>query len=349
MADSEENTTSNKSELDEVAQVQLRSGNLLPPPQKKVVSNKDKGNEIIIDENIIPNDPKKKAASAKGIDYYILSHLRKIPVQLSICDALIINQSNGRNKAKQEGERKQRGRKKASPTLPKAVATSKTRKAVPHLGSDIEENKVVPSTARGKKKTEDSDSDYDYESTYANNVQCVFSRRIYSLSVSDNILVVTCIPLQHFKEIFPREVHNVEELVTFYVHPHGKKRKPGRLFYKGGEREEVNRDWFHRLVDSGSNYLRGCLASGMEGIHVHYDRKMRLQEEVSGSLIYMVSSCNRGEILVQFQQILVIHQHIRDVTFPSILRLRMLEKKTFLTILFSKSSWSGTSSSAAEA
>ncbi|KAL0927561.1 hypothetical protein M5K25_001743 [Dendrobium thyrsiflorum] len=46
MADSEENTASNKFESDEVAQVHLRSGKLFPPPLKKGVSNKDKGKEI---------------------------------------------------------------------------------------------------------------------------------------------------------------------------------------------------------------------------------------------------------------------------------------------------------------
>ncbi|KAL0922988.1 hypothetical protein M5K25_007027 [Dendrobium thyrsiflorum] len=49
-----------------------------------------------------------------------------------------------------------------------------------------------------------------------------------------------------------QEVNNIKELVIFYVHPHRKKGGPGRLFYKGGEhKEEVNRDWFYRLVDSG--------------------------------------------------------------------------------------------------
>ncbi|KAL0910274.1 hypothetical protein M5K25_021238 [Dendrobium thyrsiflorum] len=57
---------------------------------------------------------------------------------------------------------------------------------------------------------EDSYPDYDYESTYANNVQCVFSRRIDSLSISDSVLIVTRIPLQHFKKIIPREIHNVK-------------------------------------------------------------------------------------------------------------------------------------------
>ncbi|KAL0918539.1 hypothetical protein M5K25_010553 [Dendrobium thyrsiflorum] len=154
---------------------------------------------------------------------------------------------------------RQRGRKRVTPTLPKAVATSKTKRAVPHLGSDTEEDEVIPvkarknyqPTARGK-KAEDSDPDYDYESTYANSVQGIFSRRIDSLSVSDSVLVVTRIPLQHFKEVIPREVHNVEELVTFYVRPHKKKGGPGRLFYSVGKlNEEENRDWYRRIIDSG--------------------------------------------------------------------------------------------------
>ncbi|KAL0914111.1 hypothetical protein M5K25_017615 [Dendrobium thyrsiflorum] len=111
-----------------------------------------------------------------------------------------------------EGEKKQVWRKKATPTLPKTVVISKERKNVPHLGSDTEEDvtstksqKVCQSTAKKKKKVEYSDSDYDYESTYASTVQCVFSRRIGSLSISDSVFVVTRIPMQHFKEITPRE------------------------------------------------------------------------------------------------------------------------------------------------
>ncbi|KAL0908727.1 hypothetical protein M5K25_023234 [Dendrobium thyrsiflorum] len=209
MADSEENTASNKSESDEVAQVQLRSGKLLPPPPKKGA----------------------KASTSKT-----------------------------EKRPKQEGEMRQRGRKRVTPTLPKAVATSKTKRAVPHLESDTEEDEVIPVkarknyqlTARGKKKAEDSDPDYDYESTYANSVQGTFSRRIDSLSVSDSVLVVTRIPLQQFKEVIPREVHNVEELVTFYVRPHKKKGGPGRLFYSVGKlNEEENRDWYRRIIDSG--------------------------------------------------------------------------------------------------
>ncbi|KAL0923583.1 hypothetical protein M5K25_007644 [Dendrobium thyrsiflorum] len=127
-------------------------------------------------------------------------------------------------------------------------------------GSDTEEEdvtstksqKVCQSTAKKKKKVEYSDSDYDYESTYASTVQCVFSSRIGNLSISDNVFVVTRIPMQHFKEITPREVYSVEELITFYVPPHRKRGGPGSLFYKAGEREEeTNCDWFHRLVDSG--------------------------------------------------------------------------------------------------
>ncbi|KAL0907590.1 hypothetical protein M5K25_022008 [Dendrobium thyrsiflorum] len=111
-------------------------------------------------------------------------------------------------------------RKKATPTLPKTVVISKERKNVPHLGSDTEEDvtstksqKVCQSTAKKKKKVEYSDSDYDYESTYASTVQCVFSRRIGSLSISDSVFVVTRIPMQHFKEITPREVTGMQSFV----------------------------------------------------------------------------------------------------------------------------------------
>ncbi|KAL0915414.1 hypothetical protein M5K25_015826 [Dendrobium thyrsiflorum] len=223
MADSGEDAPSNDSEPDEIAQVQLRSGKRLLSPPKKGVSNKDKEKEIVINEAIIPEDPKKKDTSAKG-------------------------------------EKKQVWRKKATPTLPKTVVIPKERKNVPHLGSDTEEEDVTPtksrkvcqSTAKKKKKIECLDSDYDYESTYASTVQCVFSRSIGSLSISDSVFVVTRIPMQHFKEITPREVCNVEELITFYVPPHRKRGGPGSLFYKAGEREEeTNCDWFHRLVDSG--------------------------------------------------------------------------------------------------
>ncbi|KAL0906673.1 hypothetical protein M5K25_025186 [Dendrobium thyrsiflorum] len=65
MADSGEDAPSNDSEPDEIAQVQLRSGKRLLPPPKKGVSNKDKGKEIVINEAIIPEDPKKKDTSAK--------------------------------------------------------------------------------------------------------------------------------------------------------------------------------------------------------------------------------------------------------------------------------------------
>ncbi|KAL0910853.1 hypothetical protein M5K25_018949 [Dendrobium thyrsiflorum] len=111
----------------------------------------------------------------------------------------------------QEGEKKQVGRKKATPTLPKIVVIRKEKKKMPHLGSDTEEEDVTPtksqkvcqSTTKKKKKVEYSDSDYDYESTYASTVQCVFSRRIDSLSISDSVFVVTRIPMQHFKKITP--------------------------------------------------------------------------------------------------------------------------------------------------
>ncbi|KAL0911995.1 hypothetical protein M5K25_017935 [Dendrobium thyrsiflorum] len=244
MADSEENVLSNESEPENAAQVQLRSGKILPPPPKKGVSNKDKGKEIVINEDIIPKDPKKDISS-KGIDYNILSHLRKIPAQLSIYDAL-------------EREKKQVGRKKASPTLPKAAIIPKERKHIPHLGSDTEEDDVTPAksrrvrqpSAKRRKEVEYANSDYDYESIFMNTVQCVFSRRIDSLSVSDSVLVVTRVPLQYFKEIIPREVHKVEELTTRYLPPLEKGTESGSILYSVGIQEEENRDWYYKFVDS---------------------------------------------------------------------------------------------------
>ncbi|KAL0921278.1 hypothetical protein M5K25_008337 [Dendrobium thyrsiflorum] len=266
MADSEENVLSNESEPEEAAQVQLRSGKILPPPLKKGVSNKDKGKEIVINEDIIPKDPKKDISS-KGIDYNILSHLRKIPAQLSIYDALLKPSSSLEAKAssskaaklpKQEREKKQVGRKKALPTLPKAAIIPKERKHIPHLGSDTEEDDVTPAksggirqpSAKRRKEVEYANSDYDYESIFVNTVQCVFSRRIDSLSVSDSVLVVTRVPLRYFKEIIPREVHKVEELTTRYLPPLEKGTEPGNILYSVGIHEEENRDWCYKFVDS---------------------------------------------------------------------------------------------------
>ncbi|KAL0925887.1 hypothetical protein M5K25_004261 [Dendrobium thyrsiflorum] len=58
MADSEEYIPLNEPEQEEIAQVQLRSGKMLPPPPKKGISDKDKGKEIIINEEIISENPK---------------------------------------------------------------------------------------------------------------------------------------------------------------------------------------------------------------------------------------------------------------------------------------------------
>ncbi|XP_028547560.1 uncharacterized protein LOC114578513, partial [Dendrobium catenatum] len=185
-----------------------------------------------------------------------------IPKKLKPSSSLEVQLSSTKTtkRPKQEGEKKQVGRKKATPTLSKAAIATKERKHVPHLGSDTDEDEVTPtkswkacqSNCKGKKKAEYSDSDFDCESTYTSNVKCVFSRRMGNLSISDSVFVVTRVPIQHFKEITPRKVHHIEELVTLYVPPHRKRGGPGSLFYKGGEREEeANRDWFCRLVDSG--------------------------------------------------------------------------------------------------
>ncbi|KAL0921439.1 hypothetical protein M5K25_008509 [Dendrobium thyrsiflorum] len=159
---------------------------------------------------------------------------------------------------KQEREKKQVGRKKASPTLPKAAIIPKERKHIPHLGSDTEEDDVTPAKSRGirqpsakrRKEVEYANSDYDYESIFVNTVQCVFSRRIDSLSVSDSVLVVTRVPLQYFKEIIPREVHKVEELTTRYLPPLEKGIEPGNILYSVGIQEEENCDWCYKFVDS---------------------------------------------------------------------------------------------------
>ncbi|KAL0919136.1 hypothetical protein M5K25_011211 [Dendrobium thyrsiflorum] len=195
MVDSEENVPLNESESEEIAQVQLRSCKILPPPSKKGISDKENGNEIVINENTIPKDLKKNNTSAKGIDYNILSHMRKIPVQLSIYDALIMPSSSLEAKVpnlkavqrpEQEGERKQVGRKKALLTLHKPVTIPKERKHVPHLGSDTDEDDVTPtksrrvsqSTTKERKEVEYSNDDYDYDSIYTNTVHDVFFRRI---------------------------------------------------------------------------------------------------------------------------------------------------------------------------
>ncbi|KAL0909817.1 hypothetical protein M5K25_020715 [Dendrobium thyrsiflorum] len=47
-------TSSDEAESNEVDQVQLRSGKVLPPPLKKGISSKDKGKDIVINEEIIP-------------------------------------------------------------------------------------------------------------------------------------------------------------------------------------------------------------------------------------------------------------------------------------------------------
>ncbi|KAL0905425.1 hypothetical protein M5K25_023845 [Dendrobium thyrsiflorum] len=159
---------------------------------------------------------------------------------------------------KQEREKKQVGRKKASPTLPKAAIIPNERKHIPHLGSDTEEDDVTPAKSRGvrqpsakrRKEIEYVNSDYDYESIFMNTVQCVFSRRIDSLSVSDSVLVVTRVPLQYFKEIIPREVHKVEELTTRYLPPLEKGIEPGNILYSVGIQGEENRDWCYKFVDS---------------------------------------------------------------------------------------------------
>ncbi|KAL0917853.1 hypothetical protein M5K25_012954 [Dendrobium thyrsiflorum] len=161
---------------------------------------------------------------------------------------------------KEKGKEIQVGRKKASPTLPKAAVTPKERKHVPHIGSDTDEDDVTPTKSRRvsqsktkrRKQVEYSNDDYDYDSIYTNTVHGVVSRRIDNLSISDSVLVVTRIPLQCFREIIPRNVHDVEELTTFYVPPLRKGSGPASLFYSIGKLDEdINRYWFCNLIDSG--------------------------------------------------------------------------------------------------
>ncbi|KAL0915759.1 hypothetical protein M5K25_013212 [Dendrobium thyrsiflorum] len=127
-------------------------------------------------------------------------------------------------------------------------------------GSDTDEDDVTPtksqrvsrSMTKGRSEVKYAHDDYDYDSIYTNTVHDVFFRRIDNLSISDSVLVVTRIPLQCFKEIIPRRVHDVEELTTFYVPPLRKGSGPASLFYSIGRLDEdINRDWFCNLVDSG--------------------------------------------------------------------------------------------------
>ncbi|KAI0492320.1 hypothetical protein KFK09_026591 [Dendrobium nobile] len=157
-----------------------------------------------------------------------------------------------------KGQKKQVGRKKAAPTLPKAPTIPKEKKFIPHLGSDTDEDDVTPvksrricqSTDEWSRQVEFSNDDYDYDSIYMNTVQNVFSRRIDSLSISDSVLVVTRVPLQHFKEIIPREVHKVEELATLYLPPRKNGTVPKNVLYSTGVREEDNHDWDCMLLNS---------------------------------------------------------------------------------------------------
>ncbi|KAL0928736.1 hypothetical protein M5K25_000655 [Dendrobium thyrsiflorum] len=231
MADSEENVLLNESEPEKAAQVQLRSDKILPPPSKKGVS----------------------TTVYEDAQYFI-------PKKLKPSSSLEAKTSSSKaaKLSKIEREKKQVGRKKAPPTLPKATSVPKERKHIPHLGSDTEEDDVTPAKSRGvrqpsakrRKEVEYINSDYDYESIFMNTVQCVFSRRIDSLSVSDSVLVVTRVPLQYFKEIIPREVHKVEELTTRYLPPLEKGTESGSILYSVGIHEEENRDWCYKFVDS---------------------------------------------------------------------------------------------------
>ncbi|KAL0915989.1 hypothetical protein M5K25_013464 [Dendrobium thyrsiflorum] len=104
---------------------------------------------------------------------------------------------------RQELEKKKVRRKKASPTLSKATTVPKERKYVPHLGSDTDEDdvthaksrRVYQSTSKRRKDIEYLNSEYDYESIFINTMQYVFSRRIDSLSISNSVLMESCMSL----------------------------------------------------------------------------------------------------------------------------------------------------------
>ncbi|KAL0903414.1 hypothetical protein M5K25_027793 [Dendrobium thyrsiflorum] len=223
----------------------------------------------------------------------------------------VLSSESELEKAAQEREKKQVGRKKASPTLPKAAIIPKERKHIPHLGSDTEEDDVTPAksrrvhqpSAKRRKEVEYVNSDYDYESIFMNTVQCVFSRRIDSLSVSDSVLVVTRVPLQYFKEIIPREVHKVEELTTRYLPPLEKGTESGSILYSVGIQEEENRDWCYKFVDSEELFptrlprfnTRGIQGMLRKQINVPTSKRQlrRIQQaqcgRVAGSSTYSIS------------------------------------------------------------
>ncbi|KAL0928790.1 hypothetical protein M5K25_000713 [Dendrobium thyrsiflorum] len=82
--------------------------------------------------------------------------------------------SEAKKQPKQEGKKKQVGRNKVAPTLPKTAANFKQRRVMPHLGSNTDEDDVIPTkskkisqtTVKGNKKAENSNFDCDYESIY---------------------------------------------------------------------------------------------------------------------------------------------------------------------------------------
>lgn len=90
-----------------------------------------------------------------------------------------------------------------SPNFPKKTNTlPKSKKVVLHLGSDTEE-------------------DDDISETY---------KPLIKENPKEKTFVVTLIPPQHFREIVSREVHNIEELKTFYVPPLRGSSGPGSFF-----------------------------------------------------------------------------------------------------------------------
>ncbi|KAL0928241.1 hypothetical protein M5K25_000113 [Dendrobium thyrsiflorum] len=104
-------TSSDEAESNEVNQVQLRSGKVLPLPLKKELSSKDKGKDIPIKSS------EAKASTSKSI------------------------------KQPKEVEEKQTGRKSGTLYLPKkSTKLPKSNKVVLHLGSDTEEDDDISET-----------------------------------------------------------------------------------------------------------------------------------------------------------------------------------------------------------
>lgn len=74
---------------EEIVQIKLRSGKVLPPQ----TSSEDKGKQAVDEpESSLPPQPVRPVESGMPkVDYNVLAHLRKLPAKLSIYDALILS------------------------------------------------------------------------------------------------------------------------------------------------------------------------------------------------------------------------------------------------------------------